>query len=392
MTLIAAVGTAQVMDAREAGLQAASQALKGLGMVTPAFCLIIVPHRYDPQQVITGAVSMLSNVPMIGFSVSAGLSQAGAHSQSVIVAILAGDSLQAETHWFPSYSQSGAETASRIAQLLGYEQRPAEHVIVFAEGLNANTEEFCSNLPAGLPVLGGLSSADLMNANSFQIAGAQSGPGSLAAAFLRGKFKIGLGYGHGWHPVGSHFRVTRSRGFWLRTLDGRPASETYTQLFGQTAGAWANPPLNTLSRIYPLGFEQDGSDDLLVRAPIRVEADGSLRMNSVLREGSDAYLMVGSPADCQKAASQAAQRALAELGESKPVFALVLVDVAWQMLMQAQPGQEIQAIQEVLGPDVPIAGGYTLGQILPPFGANIRSRFLNQHIVVALFSEMEKSK
>ena len=74
----------------------------------------------------TGPSSLLANVPLIGFSVSAGLTQAGANSHSVIVAMLAGDSLQAETHWFPSYSQASAETATRISQLLGYEQRPAE--------------------------------------------------------------------------------------------------------------------------------------------------------------------------------------------------------------------------------------------------------------------------
>ena len=127
---------------------------------------------------------------------------------------------------------------------------------------------FVAALPAGMPVLGGLSSGDLQSANSFQIAGMQSGTGSLAAAFLRGNFKIGIGHGHGWHPVGSHFRVTRSRGFWLRTLDGHPASETYSQIFGQPARDWAFPPLNYLTRIYPLGFEQEHSDELLVRAPI----------------------------------------------------------------------------------------------------------------------------
>ena len=391
MTLIAAVGQAQVMDAREAGMQSVYQALNNLGTVTPSLCLLIVPHRYDPRQVINGAASMLSNVPLIGLSVSSGLSQNGVHSHSVIAALLAGDSLLAETHWFPTYSQSGAETATRITQLLGYEQNPVKQVLVFADGLNANTDEFCNSLPAGLPVLGGLSSGDLMSTNTFQIAGMQSGAGALAAAFLRGNFKMGLGFGHGWYPVGSDFRVTRSRGFWLRTLDGKPAFDTYSRLFGQASSNWAIPPLNTMCRIYPLGFEQEFSDKLLVRAPIRVEADGSLRMNSELREGSNAYMMVGSPADCEKAASQAAKDALSQLDEAKPVFALVLVDAAWQMLLQAQPERVLQAVQEVLGADVPIAGGFTLGQILPPDRKSTQPRFLNQHIVVALFSEV-KSK
>jgi hypothetical protein len=56
MALIAAVGQAHVTDAREAGLQAAYQALNGLGTASPSLCLIIVPYRYDPHQVINGAV------------------------------------------------------------------------------------------------------------------------------------------------------------------------------------------------------------------------------------------------------------------------------------------------------------------------------------------------
>ena len=394
MTFIASVGQAQALDAREAGMQAAYQAINGMGTTLPSLCLIIAPHRYDPQMVVSGASSILSNVPMLGFSVSSGLMRTGALSHSVIVAMLGGDSLQAETHWFPSYSQSSAETATRITQLLGYEQRPAEHVLVFADGLNGNADEFCSELTAGLPLLGALASGDLQSANSFQIAGAQSGRGGLAAAFLRGNFKLGVGYGHGWHAIGSHFRVTRSRGFWLRTLDGHPASETYSLLFGQPAREWAFPPLNYMCRVYPLGFEQDRSDELVVRAPLRVEADGSFRMNAGLRDGSDAYLMIGSPADCLEAARQATQQAVQALGGAKPVFALVLVDVAWQILLQAHPGQEMQVVQDVLGEGVPIAGGYTLGQIIPPQPGtqNERSQFLNQHIMVVVFGEKEKTE
>ena len=35
---------------------------------------------------------------------------------------------------------------------------------------------------------------------------------------------------------------------------------------------------------------------MIVRAPIRVEADGSFRMNAPVRDGVDAYLLVGSRA------------------------------------------------------------------------------------------------
>ena len=115
MTLTAAVGYAQALDAREAGMQATHQALNGLGATSPSIGIVIVPHRYDPQQVINGASTLLANVPLIGLSVSAGLTQNGVNSHSVMVAMLAGSDLQTETHWFPSYSQASAETAARIS-------------------------------------------------------------------------------------------------------------------------------------------------------------------------------------------------------------------------------------------------------------------------------------
>jgi hypothetical protein len=389
MTIVAGVGQAEALDAREAGLQAAHQALNRLGTLTPTLGIVIAPHRFDPQSVASGVTSLLSNVPLIGFSASAGLTKNGIHFHSVIVAFIGGDDIQAEAHWFPAYSQASAETAMRISQLIGYEQRPAESLLVFADGLNGNAEEFCNALQANMPLVGGLSTGDPQSQEGYQIAGSQSGSGGMAAAFMRGNISVGIGHGHGWHPVGNHFRVTRSRGFWVRTLDGHPASETYSKMFGQPAREWAFPPLNYMTRIYPLGFEQQDTERLLVRAPVRVEADGSFRMNAALRDGSDAYLLVGSPADCDTAAREATQKAVRALGEAKPALVLVLVDTAWQILLQAHAGSEITAIKEVVGDQVPIAGGYTLGQIVPAQGQNEHPQFLNQHIVVVAFAEKE---
>ena len=142
--------------------------------------------------------------------------------------------------------------------------------------------------------------------------------------------------------------------------------------------------MSHLARLYPLGVEQ--GDQLVVRAPIRVEADGSFRLNAPVRDGSDAYLLVGSRNTCETAAQEAAQQALRQLGGTKPVFALVLVDLAWEMLLKSHPGAEIAAVKDILGEEVPIAGGYTLGQVVPG-GESKPPQLLNQHIVVAVFAE-----
>jgi hypothetical protein len=384
MTLQAAVGIAQALDGREAGLQAAHQALNRLGVGTPAFGILIASHQFQARDVVTGVSSLLGDAPIIGFGSAAGLTNTGQHANSVVLALLKGE-FEAEAHWLPGYSQSGRETAAGLMKLAA-EHSDNQAALLFADGFNGDAEQFCSEIqPGSMLFAGGLSSGDLHTGNTYQMTGGQTGTGSLSAAFLRGNLRVGVGYAHGWDPVGSQFRVTRSRGFWLRTLDGRPASETYAELFGQPARDWSFPPLNYLARLYPLGIEQ--GNELVVRAPIRVEADGSFRMNANVRDGIDAYLLVGSNAACEKAAGQAAQQALLALDNAKPSFALILVDLAWQMLLKAKPGAEIAAVQDILGSSVPLAGGYTLGQIVPSKDGT-SPHFLNQHIVVIAFGEI----
>ena len=381
MTLVASVGSAQALDGREAGLQAAHQALNQLGASTPGFAVVISSHQYQAREVLNGVTSLLGDVPVLGFSSPAGLTNEGQQPHSVIVALLSGD-FQADVLWFPGYAQSGRETAVKVVQhAAAREER--QSLLFFADGFNGDAEQFCNGFSAGTDVMGGLSSGDLHTGNTYQIAGNQTGTGGLAAALLRGNLKIGVGYDHGWDQVGKQVRVTRSRGFWLRTLDGRPASETYANLFGYPARDWAFPPLNYLARLYPLGVEQ--GEDLIVRAPIRVEADGSFRMNATIHDGIDAYLLVGSRIACERAAHEASQQALLQLGNAKPVFALVLVDIAWQLLLKAEAGIEIAAVQDILGTKIPIAGGYTLGQVVTADG--VPPKFLNQHIMVIAFGE-----
>jgi hypothetical protein len=58
------------------------------------------------------------------------------------------------------------------------------------------------------------------------------------------------------------------------------------------------------------------------------------------------------------------------------------------MLLKGQPGNEVEAVQDVLGSNVPIAGGYTFGQ-LAHFTDAPAPQLLNQHIQVVVIGEEE---
>jgi hypothetical protein len=109
-------------------------------------------------------------------------------------------------------------------------------------------------------------------------------------------------------------------------------------------------------------------------------------MNARVKESSVGYLLVGSIASCLEAAQDAARQAVAALGPARPILAIVFADIAWKMLFETQPGSEISPIRDVIGAAIPLAGGYTVGQIRnSPGGAEL----LNQHIEIMLLGAID---
>jgi hypothetical protein len=235
-------------------------------------------------------------------------------------------------------------------------------------------------------VAGSLASGDIFQGKTYQIAGSQFGTGGLVAAALKGPLSMGMGIGHGWSDIGVHFEITRARDIWVKELGGMPAAEAYSRTFGYAAREWAFPPLKELVRLYPLGIElAPGSSDLIIRSPLQVEVDGSLRMNIPVAEKQVARLLVGDRASCVEAAKQATRTAIQALGGAKPVLTLVLADQAWQHIFQSEPTRLISTIKAETG-DIPLVGGYTLGQVCRQEAQGI-VRAYNQNLLVVVFGE-----
>jgi hypothetical protein len=266
-----------------------------------------------------------------------------------------------------------------------------EILLLVGDGVNGDAEILCQELPdEGYALAGCLAGGELWRGRTFQVGGRVSGSGGLAAGVLSGNITAGVGMGHGWQPVGAFSRLSRVQGQWVRMMEGKPASETYSRLFGYPARSWCYPPLNELVRLYPLGLRRTGpkagTAPLRVRAPLRMEADGGLRMNSLLPEGEIVELLIGSPEACRLAVQEAVMQAQQALGPAQPRLALVLVDIAWQLLFELDAQAELEALRQALGPQVPIAGGYTFGQIAR-LAAQGPAQLLNQHILVILFGD-----
>jgi hypothetical protein len=391
MAISTFIGTSQALYGREAATQASHRALEQVGR-NPVFLGIVISSYHHPiQQVLSGVSALVGDTPLIGFGTSAEISPDGLNHHSTIVILLAGENINARAEWMPGFGDDSRGVAQRMANALQLFHSEGNLLLV-ADGFSGDAKQACAALPAGdYKIAGCLAGGDLHQARTYQIGGRQSGTGGLAAAFISGNLAFGVGAAHGWQPVGAYFKVTSASGPWVRTLDNKRVSEVYSELFNYPVRDWAFPPLNEIVRLFPFGLENIGQESLVIRSPLRMESDGSLRMNTSIPEGSSVHILVGSTSNCIEAAKNATRQALEDLGEARPALALVLPDISWQKLFQASPGMEIQAVREVLGPDVPIVGGFTFGQIANPTSAGDRRapELLNQHFEIILIGEKQ---
>lgn len=387
MTLFAVTGMAQGFDATEAAIFATDQALAQTGRHRISLAIIASSHDYPVDQIVNGVAGLLSDTPMLGFSTPAQITSQGVHQRSIVVALIVGDQVHAESGWWESSNDDDAD-GLRLTKLVTPEHKG---MLIVADSLSERMLEHLQHITSDTCLLGGCISGGEMSADdTYQIGGRSFGSKGIAAAALSGNLSIGMGTSHGWQQLGMYSRITQSNDLIIETLDGRRACEAYAEIFGFPAREWTYPPLNRLVRLYPFGIEEDndgesGNAPLCIRAPRRIEVDGSLRMDGNIEQGQTAHLMISSVDNCITAARKAAEKALNSLGEAKPVLAVVFADIAWQMQLEAQPGAEVGAIQDVIGAEVPIVGGYTFGQLAADPGDC--PELLNQHIQVILIGD-----
>jgi hypothetical protein len=259
--------------------------------------------------------------------------------------------------------------------------------------LNGNGAEIVRGVLESLgehfPVVGGASGDDFQFKKTFQYLNDKVYTDTVAGLGITGDFKIGIGVKHGWIPVGEPMRVTKSEGGVLHEVNGKPAIQIYEDYFGkEEAAVLKTETLAKLAITYPIGLKVEGNEELLIRDPLSVDQNGSITCAAEVPEGADIRLMIGSIEEAVKVAKLAASNALAQLDGAKPKAIIVFNCIARNKLFGQRSGEEINAIQEVLGRDVPLIGFYTYGEQAPMNGEvkNINqcnSAFHNETVVIA---------
>jgi len=394
------VGVSFGDDSYAVGVNACQDAIDHLGDKNPDLLIVFSSVKYDQEKMLAGVRSVAPNTLLVGSSTSGEIVTAGPlKERSVAVMAIKSPEIKYFTGVGENIAKDAREAGKWAADKVKKHADGAElkAFVMLPDVLAGNGADIVrgvlDSLGPNFPVVGGASGDDFAFKKTYQYVNDKVYSGAVVGLGLAGNFKIGIGVKHGWIPVGEPMKVTKSSGAVIHEINGSPAVKIYEDYFGQEeAKILRTEALAKLAITYPLGMKVSGSDELLIRDPIAVDEHGSITCAAEIPEGSEVRLMIGSREEAVKVAKIAAEEAVAQLDGSAPKAVIVFNCIARNKLFGDKSGEEISAIQEAVGNQVPLIGFYTYGE-QAPLGGEVKniekcnSAFHNETVVICVLAD-----
>jgi hypothetical protein len=263
-------------------------------------------------------------------------------------------------------------------------------VLVLADGLDINGDEFLSGLssrlPADIVIGGGMAADDDRFKKTIVSANGPAYPNMVAAlGFYGDDIRLTSGHGDGWKPSGAEFEITSSHQNKLYDLNGKSALKIYENSLGDQAAQLPMSGLNFPLRVY----DPQTRDVALVRTLLGIDRDvGMMTFAGSVPEGWMAQLMHAEPMDLINAAGEAAEGRNMDALASAQVSILVSC-IGRRLILGDRSHEEIASIKNALGGSPAIAGFYSYGEFATPKGSKQATLF-NQSMTVFSISEAIK--
>ncbi|MBI4359157.1 MAG: FIST C-terminal domain-containing protein [Candidatus Nealsonbacteria bacterium] len=391
-----AVGISDNKDPFEAGSLACRQALDKVGGQAELI-VVFSSVSYDQEKMISGVRSVSKEVPLVGCSDSGEITTAGPTSKRVAVMALSADNIDFVIGiGFGTDKDSHAAGVAAAKEVKEKSTKELSLLMAFLDGLAENgaavVRGFQEVLGRNLPIVGGSAGDDFLFKKTFQYYNDQIMTNAVIGIGFSGEFSFGVGVRHGWEPIGLPMKVTKAQGSKIIKVNDRPALSVYEDYFGKKAEELVKEPIAKMAYTYPLGMSVEGSEELLIRDVVIASKEGEITCAAEIPEGSEIRLMLGDPDKAILAAREAAKGALDQLGGRKPSAVFIFDCMArCKLLGQGiRTQEEITAIQEVLGKDVPVIGFYTYGELAPlagEVGPKCFSVFHNETMTLMVLGE-----
>ena len=354
--------------------------LEDLGQAPPADLVLVHAPREQFGAAVAQIRKAMPKTPVAGCSGAGEIAGRTVVDDVVVTAIRLekGKAVVAAVHLHEG--ESSQEAGRRIVAALP--QKGLAHVLVYSDGLLINGTQLVQGMAAALPkhvaVTGGMAGDGDRFQETWVAADDDVGTGMVAVVGLYGPIRVGYGSLGGWDAFGPRRIVTRSKGNVVYELDGQPALDIYKKYLGEHAAG-----LPATGLLFPLFLPDEGAG--VVRTILAVdEGANSLTYAGDVPQGAQAQFMKANFDRLVDGAHGAAMATQASGGGAE--LALLVSCVGRRLVLKQRVEDELDAVQEVLGPQALMAGFYSYGEICPAApGADCQLH--NQTMTITTLSE-----
>ena len=260
------------------------------------------------------------------------------------------------------------------------------YVLVLSDGNLVNGSELVKGLCAlstRTLVTGGLA-ADAANFKSTLVGlnGHAADGNIIAIGFYGQKLVVTHGSKGGWDMFGLEKEITKSEGNILYEIGGENALDMYKKYLGPDAET-----LPASALLFPLSLTIPGAQKSVVRTILSIDPEKkSMTFAGDVPAGAKVRFMKANFDKLTAAAATAAQQTMS-VADRTPDLALLVSCVGRKLIYGPRIDEEVDAVIDMLGASVPVAGFYANGEI-SPFNEGGSCQLHNQTMTITSFYEL----
>ncbi|MBN8231582.1 FIST C-terminal domain-containing protein [Corallococcus macrosporus] len=382
------IGKSHSPDCATAAREAGQEALRGA--VAPTFALVLCTDQYDAVALASAVREELGDIPWAGCCAAGVFAGTELLLQGLVIALFIGDDFRVGVGMGGPVSERPREAGrAAVAEAVSkLPPKPSGHrraLIVLPDALSGNSTEVVRGAQqeagAGIRWAGGGAGNNLRFVKTAQFAQGHAYQDRVVVIAFDTREPLGVGIQHGWYPYGPPSQVTKARGAVAIELDYENAFEVYRRTAASRGDALDVRSFVRFAMTHPLGIPQ-ANGEFVIRDPLSVDSDGSVRFIAEIPDGSLVRVMEGKRTDLLGAAASAAT--LAREATSGALGGAMVFDcVSRYLLLEDGVRDELSRFQDALGAGVPVVGCLTLGEV-GAMGGGVPQFHNKTAVVVAL--------